>query len=329
MTRFNYLLDKICAAPFSTVPFEHLEILDFLSPEHFEAIVTDPQIRLERLSSTEALFERLEEHGWSAIGFPGCVKSRDEYLDWYHGRTTKTVHPATESFGMVYRLTDRATELVEGLAQFFKSEELKAALVEKFGITRPVGLDGGIQKYLHGYEISPHPDVRRKALTWMLNINPGDSTEDQDFHTHYMQLKDRWRFIAEFWRYNPEWERDWLPWDWCETVKRQRRNNSIVFFLPSDNTLHAVKAKYDHLQTQRTQLYGNLWYERESTNALPKLEFNHFDIAAQQRGRGAARPVPSRTPPQCAGGTGETTTRTRPTRTGPRSAPDRQSPDRP
>ena len=27
--------------------------------------------------------------------------------------------------------------------------------------------------------------------------------------------------------------------------------------------MHAVKAKYDHLPYQRTQIYGNLWYKKE------------------------------------------------------------------
>jgi hypothetical protein len=49
-----------------------------------------------------------------------------------------------------------------------------------------------------------------------------------------------------------------------------------VFFTPSDASMHAIKANYDHLRTQRTQVYGNLWYER---TALPKMEFHHFDLA--------------------------------------------------
>lgn len=35
----------------------------------------------------------------------------------------------------------------------------------------------------------------------------------------------------------------------------------MVIFSPSNDTIHAVKAEYDHLATQRTQLYGNLWYK--------------------------------------------------------------------
>ena len=32
--------------------------------------------------------------------------------------------------------------------------------------------------------------------------------------------------------------------------------------------MHAVKANYNHLVTQRTQLYGNLWYLSSETKPL-------------------------------------------------------------
>jgi hypothetical protein len=274
---FEYLLDKIAQAPFIEEPFRHIEIQDFLSPEHFRELVSSPQIDLAGCKNTAELLERLKANGYAVIPFPGCVNSEKDYLAWYEGRTNKSFHEATEGFGIVYRLTDFRHQLAAELDAFFLSDGLKNLLTQKFGIERPVEVDAGIQKYLHGYEISPHPDIRRKALTWMLNINPGENTEDADFHTHYLRLKDRWRFVGEFWRGNQDFDRDWLPWDWCETVKRQRANNSIVFFSPSDDTIHAVKADYDHLKTQRTQFYGNLWYDLQP---LPKADFKYFDIAS-------------------------------------------------
>lgn len=111
----------------------------------------------------------------------------------------------------------------------------------------------------------------------MLNINPGAGSDGMDFHTHYMKLKDQWRFIGEFWRFNQDVERCWVPWDWCETVKQQARNNSIVIFSPTDETIHAVKANYNHLKTQRTQAYGNLWCDYPDRN-LKYLPFTAFDL---------------------------------------------------
>jgi len=273
--QFNYLLDKIAAAPFQSEPFKHVEIRDFLAPEHFKAIVTQPQIALSGVSSTEELLEALETSGYQPVSFPGCLSSAHEYLDWFHGRSRRKTHGATEGFGIVYRLTEPRSDLLEELNSFFTSDAVKNLLVEKFEIRRPVTLDAGLQKYLHGYEISPHPDIRRKAATWMLNINPGVTAEQDTYHTHYMKLKEPWRFIGEFWRGNPQFDRDWLPWDWCETHKQQTENNSIVLFSPSNDTLHAVKAKYDHLRTQRTQIYGNLWYDDKD---LQKLDYSRFEL---------------------------------------------------
>jgi len=34
----------------------------------------------------------------------------------------------------------------------------------------------------------------------------------------------------------------------------------LVMFPPTNQTMHAVKASYNHLSSQRTQLYGNLWF---------------------------------------------------------------------
>ena len=36
--------------------------------------------------------------------------------------------------------------------------------------------------------------------------------------------------------------------------------------------MHGVKADYKHLSTQRTQLYGNLWYSKEEVVYAPRWE---------------------------------------------------------
>lgn len=274
-SQFSYLVDKIRVAPSHDEPFRHVEIQDFLSPEHFAALTADPQIALPRAANSRELLNLLDEAGYKIIPFPGCITDGDAYLQWLENGSGKKVHGATEGFGIVYRLADCRSELIDEFNRFLVCDEFQTALTEKFGIEGPVDIDTGIQKYLHGYEISPHPDIRRKALTWMLNINPGADSETLDFHTQYLRLKPEWSFVSAFWKGNPGVDRDWLPWSWCETVKRQPRNNSIVVFSPSDDTIHAVKADYDHLGSQRTQMYGNLWYPAKR---LPKVEYTQFVI---------------------------------------------------
>ena len=133
-------------------------------------------------------------------------------------------------------------------------------LKEKFGKDRPTSVETAVQKYMDGYEISPHPDIRKKCLTYMVNINPHPQSEKLNIHTHYLKFKPKYEPIYDYWTNNQHKDRCWVPWNWCDTVYQQTKNNSIVIFAPSDNTVHAVKADYDHLESQRTQIYGNLWY---------------------------------------------------------------------
>ncbi|MEO1269616.1 MAG: hypothetical protein AAFX99_16140 [Myxococcota bacterium] len=276
MTEFGYLLDKIEAASFETEPFKHITIHDFLKDEHFEAVVRSPQINTTQSANASALIDTLLAQGYTIISFPGCVTSKAEYLDWLEGRSQRSVHAATEGFGLVFRLKPPEGTILAELDTLFRSERLQKVLMAKFRLTAPVAMDAGLQKYLHGYEISPHPDVRSKALTWMLNINPGSNSEALDFHTHYLRFRPEWSYISEFWKHNNDVERCWVPWEWCTTVKQQQRNNSIVFFSPNHDTLHAVKADYNHLVSQRTQLYGNLWYKEAPI--LLKREFDSLAI---------------------------------------------------
>ena len=130
----------------------------------------------------------------------------------------------------------------------------------------------GIQKYLDGYEISPHPDVRAKALTYMININPSPTSFEDEHHMSFLSFKPEWNYVREFWQGNDNYDRCWVPWDWCDIKKQQRNNNSIVIFSPDNDTIHAVKANFNHLKYQRTQIYGNLWYRQPQRMAKPKWE---------------------------------------------------------
>ena len=274
---FDYILEKIRSADFCEEPFKHLEIFDFLSPEHFNAVINSPQVNIPTASNPAALIESLNSVGYELIRFPGCTTSIPDYLSWLQGEANHQNHQLCKGFGIAFRLKDRQDQILVGLNRFFESSIFKETLEEKFGIERTTESDAGLQKYLHGYEITPHPDIRKKALTYMFNVNPAEDSEALEIHTHYLRLKPKKRFIGEFWRYNDEYDRCWVPWDWCDTVKVQRRNNSIVMFSPSWDTIHSIRLNYDHLQTQRTQFYGNLWYPEIPKN-IPKPEHEQFDI---------------------------------------------------
>ena len=267
--RFDYLIDKILQADFLEEPFKHLDIQDFLEPSDFESITCCAEIQIEKSSSDLELFDRLFALGYKMVPFPGAITN---HLKYALGRQVEEELPnktTCESAGVVLRLVKPVSETLVELKQFIEGKAFNAALAEKFELDLEYcSIDSGIQKYLDGYEISPHPDLRKKALTYMLNVNSSPDSHLATHHTHFMKFKNERRYIQELWKFNVSTERCWVPWDWASTEKQQTKNNSITIFAPSFDTLHAVKAEYCHLEHQRTQIYGNLWHKADSPHFL-------------------------------------------------------------
>lgn len=262
MENFQYLLDKIYNSTIIESPYPHIYIDNFFNEEDFSEIINSNGVNTKNYQDNDELFNSLFDLGYKIIDFPGCINNVEEYNSWHRSKhSSKKLHSACEGFGMTLRLLDPRSTFLERLKSFIESSDFNLALASKFSIdVDSVYSDNGLQKYLDGYEISPHPDIRRKALTYMININPHSNSEDLDHHTHYLKLKKEYKYIQEFWKSNTQYDRCWVPWDWAETVFIQNKNNSLVMFPPTNQTIHAVKASYNHLSSQRTQLYGNLWF---------------------------------------------------------------------
>ena len=278
---FGYLIDKIKNADFAIDPYKHITIDNFLSVEHFKAITAAKEVNLPKPKSTEDLISNLQLHGYEIQEFPGCTTSAKDYLACYNSNKWPVDKEILEGFGLTFRLKKYNTNLLEKLVDFLNTDEFKLSLKAKFDVTRKTYIETAIQKYLHGYEISPHPDIRRKALTYMLNINPSEKSEKMNIHTYLMKFKPERKYILNFWENNIDVERCWVPWSWCESEVEISKNNSIIIFAPSNDTLHAVKLEYDHLEFQRTQLYGNLWYEKKDTKYL--IEYPELDILSRKK----------------------------------------------
>lgn len=268
--RFNYLLEKISKAQFKQKPYQHLYIENFFSLDDFNEIVGCDEIKINDKKNDQQLFADVFRSGYKIVNFPGCITDLDEYINWRNTKKTSVeFNPACEGFGVTMRLFDIGSKVIQDLNNFLLSDDFNETLKKKFNLKKEYTVDCGIQKYLDGYEISPHCDVRKKALTYMININPHINSEENEHHTHYLTFKKKYSFLENFWSSCDNIERSWIPWEWAQTEFKQSKNNSIIIFSPSNNTLHAVKAKYDHLKYQRTQCYGNLWvsnYKDELTN---------------------------------------------------------------
>lgn len=279
---FNYLIKKIKDSDFSSEPFKHLYLENFFSDAHFQEIINSNEIVSPKATNDSELIEGLKNKGFKPIEFPGCITNSKRYINWHENGKKTTTHSACEGFGMVFRLYDINSNILTELNEFLKSDDFNKAIAEKFGIDFEGSVtDGGIQKYLDGYEISPHPDIRKKAATFMVNINPSSESENMNHHTHYLKFKNSYSYVEEFWSGNKQIDRAWVPWSWTETVKQQTKNNTIVIFSPSNDTIHAVKSDYNHLLTQRTQLYGNIWYKTNSTTS--RLEWEDLDLLSKNK----------------------------------------------
>lgn len=266
---FEYLEDRIRNAVVRTYPFKHIFIENFLDSQHLEMILKEKCMKVQLCPNPQVLRQRFNEKGWAQWNHPGCYKSIESYC--YH-KINRSVGlseiqgtrdmPLLSSGGIAFRL-ERTSNLLADLLEFFKGDQFLNVLREhRLVDDSPYIHDCGFQKYLTGYEISPHPDTRNKALTWMLNLNP-PNFESISCHTHFLKFKPEYQAIERYWRENVYVQRYWVPWDWCSTQFIQNQNNSITIFAPSDDTLHAVKCQYVDSQDQRTQLYGNYWHLKD------------------------------------------------------------------
>ena len=280
---FSYLIQKIESAEWELQPFKHIAINNFINSSDFNEIISCDEIDIRHFTNDKDLIDNLFSQGYKMVPFPGAITDHKEYIRNRKASKKTTSHSATESAGLVFRLIKPKSEKLKKLKQFLESSDFNQVLATKFNLDfSSCTVDGGIQKYLDEYEISPHPDLRKKAATFMVNINNSPESEKKNHHTHYLKFKPERNYVLEYWKGNPLVERCWVPWDWCESVKQQTQNNSFVAFSPSFDTLHAVQASYDHLIGQRTQLYGNLWHNIEDSSAftpsVSRLDWEEFDF---------------------------------------------------
>lgn len=272
MSEFNYLLEKIMDAPFIDKGFPFLYIEDWFTKEHFEMITQAKQIQLPEYGTTEDLIAHLKEMKYSPVVFPGTVTDINTYLKWFNHRNVSGpshAHGLLEGFGIVFRMDKYLDSKLQDLITFLNSDAFLSQLMLKFNKSGKTRVETAIQKYLTGYEISPHPDIRKKCLTYMVNINPDDSMDDLELHTNFMTFKKEKEYIPQYWDDNPKIDRCWVPWDWCDTQFIHKKNNSITMFAPGNRSMHSVKLDYDHCKNQRTQIYGNLWYLKSNTVRQP------------------------------------------------------------
>ena len=235
---FSYLNEKIKNADILKEPFPHIYIDNFFEAEHFASITNSPEICIPKQNNDEELIDSLFQEGYKIVPFPGATTQVDEYISVRKKKgVVSDTRNTCEASGMVLRLNESKSEIITALKHFLGSHDFFETMAQKFGIQMSkCTSDTGIQKYLDGYEISPHPDIRKKALTFMVNINPCSEAEQECIHTQYLSFSPEYEYVTNYWSKNNNVERNWVPWNWCKPVKTQTINNSIVIFSPSEHT---------------------------------------------------------------------------------------------
>jgi AAA+ ATPase superfamily predicted ATPase len=260
---FDYILEKINNSKIIDYPFPHLDIRNFLSKEHLQLIINEKQIHFDEKKTHDEIYKELLDNGWKIQQFPGCTTNWNDYKKYIEDDKPFLSITPVKNIGITFRLYEYKNNIIKNLINFMNSIEFHNTLKRKFNIKEDTNIISAIQKNLSGYEISPHPDVRQKCLTYLLNINNNKEIESLDCNTHLLEFKDKYKHVQKYWEKNQHITRCWVPWEWCNTIKKTNENNSMIIFHPDNNppTLHAIRLKYNHLKYQRTQIYGNLMYK--------------------------------------------------------------------
>ena len=99
MSKYDYLIAKIENAEFNLEPFSHIIIEDFLSDEHFDEITASPQLNKGKFSNTREMLECFLDDGFEIVTFPGCIRSVDEYVEFFDGGAVKVKNRLIEGYG--------------------------------------------------------------------------------------------------------------------------------------------------------------------------------------------------------------------------------------
>jgi len=195
-------------------------INDFLGESLFQELISHPDINLGPCTDMSELNGSLNVAGWEVQLHPGCIATFAEYRQVREGKALykdansyghASRHQLLSGSGIAYRYQRSESSAIQDRISLFHGGELLKTLYEKFEIHHETTYDCGLQKYLHGYEIPPHPDIRSKALAFMLNLNTDPQSNLAEYHTHFMRLKSKYHYLYKFWDNHDEIQHCWIP----------------------------------------------------------------------------------------------------------------------
>lgn len=274
MERLKYLIEKIEQAKAIETPYKHFIIKDYLEQKDLEAILTDTRTKTEECINDEALCRELNKKGYKPSWLPGSTDKVEDYLACRTKGKEISINTTCKSKGMAFALKQNIEgSTLDKVIKIMSQDEYWDTIYKKCNINKNDKQKYvAYTKYLDGHEISPHTDSRHKPVTFLLNLNHKDLNLPKESNTRIMKLKNEYRYITEYWKYNTSVDRCWLPWEWCKTINIHSANNSLLILPASNTSFHAIKLDYNHLKAQRSMIYGSAWGKSERFYECPTWE---------------------------------------------------------
>ena len=233
----EYIFQKINDVKIISKPFPHIIIEDFFDEEFINELINS--IKIDNINEIKSKYHE--------VIYPGAIDKK----------LSLTTRPTGS--GLVYALNKSILDKHEIFVNLLESDGFKQVLFDKFNI--PKEIDGWnvyqINKDLNGYEISPHPDVTGKIITWQCNITNDNTLDNYNLstrlHTIKPEYKDELNKITS--DKNP---RPWGKWEWFdEGISVPYKENAFFAFAPSNISHHSVILdNYPQDRSQRTMMRG-------------------------------------------------------------------------
>ena len=253
----EYIIKKIENAEIIVKPFPHIIIHNFIEDHDLKNIIEN--IEIDNLNEIEKKYKK--------VHYPGAKLINEEITNRPTG------------IGLVYSLKDEYLNNNIELNTILSSKDFKQVLFKKLNISK--NIDGWnvyqINKDLNGYEISPHPDITGKVITYQINLSNTNILDNYELGTKFHTIKPEClKFIKEL---SKKKTRPWGKWEWFDKGKSiPYKQNTFMAFAPSDISYHSVKLEnYPQEKYQRTMLRGFIADSR-LLNKKPKSQWTSGNL---------------------------------------------------
>jgi hypothetical protein len=274
---FSHVVERIAAAPIIRDPYPYIYVKDIFPSAYYQAMlqrIVDvgefapavyPGVGVDLTAAN------FRDHGLTCENL-----ASDPWLSAFHNflKSELFTRPLLERFSAPDSWGERGPAIPAEKHRYFANGQTDFTSVFD------------LHKDMAGYEITPHPDIPSKIITYLFYLTPDESL--RQFGTMLCRpkkgvkqsLQDREaasrisRAVAKLTKrfsgpYGLDQKEGWLPWeDFDITAMAEALPNSFFAFAPNDLSFHAVRMNIpaDAPVQERLTLRGFIRSSHDSTN---------------------------------------------------------------